>query len=426
MINARMETVAEKPAFRRAFAARRCLLPADGYFEWYPTEEKTKAGKPKKQPYFIRPTDGGVLAMAGLYEIWRDPTRDEDDPDAVPVDLHGADHPGRGRPGPHPRPDAADGARRDRWGAWLDPAPARHGRPARAAGAGRARAGWRRSRSRRWSATSATTGPSWSRRSRSEGLTVERVSDVRTSAPIPTPTATPGWSSDGLASTRSRPCCSATAPAAASTPSTSPRWPPRCPGRASPCTGSSSRGGWPAARSPPPPADARRVLRCAADQHPAPHARWCSAAAAPAPARRPHARAASAPPACWRCPSRCTRRAGPRSRGSTSSQRAGVPTLVIQGERDPFGRPEEFPDGHRPGRRTRGRPLAEGAEVGAAQPGRTRWRSWSRRPWSGSCARSPGIEPAEAVFAPIRSCCAQDVPAVLATPDRSRPLTLAS
>ena len=81
MINARMETVAEKPAFRRAFASRRCLLPADGYFEWYPTEELTKAGKPRKQPFFIRPRDGGVLAMAGLYEIWRDPTKADDDPE---------------------------------------------------------------------------------------------------------------------------------------------------------------------------------------------------------------------------------------------------------------------------------------------------------------------------------------------------------
>jgi putative SOS response-associated peptidase YedK len=81
MINARMETVAEKPSFRRAFASRRCLLPADGYFEWYPTSQQTKAGKPRKQPFFIRPRDGGLLAMAGLYEIWRDPTRDEDDPD---------------------------------------------------------------------------------------------------------------------------------------------------------------------------------------------------------------------------------------------------------------------------------------------------------------------------------------------------------
>ena len=55
MINARMETVAEKPAYRRAFEKRRAILPADGYFEWYPTEELTKAGKPRKQPYFIQP-----------------------------------------------------------------------------------------------------------------------------------------------------------------------------------------------------------------------------------------------------------------------------------------------------------------------------------------------------------------------------------
>jgi putative SOS response-associated peptidase YedK len=80
MINARMETVHEKPAFRRAFASRRCLLPADGYYEWYPTKVLTKAGRPMKQPFFIHPTDGGVMAMAGLYEIWRDPTRADDDP----------------------------------------------------------------------------------------------------------------------------------------------------------------------------------------------------------------------------------------------------------------------------------------------------------------------------------------------------------
>lgn len=81
MINARLETVEEKPAYRKAFAARRCLLPADGYYEWYTTEQKNRSGKPLKQPFFIRPADGRVLAMAGLYEIWRDPTRDEDDPD---------------------------------------------------------------------------------------------------------------------------------------------------------------------------------------------------------------------------------------------------------------------------------------------------------------------------------------------------------
>lgn len=80
MINARVETVAEKPAYRKAFAQRRCLLPADGYYEWYPTEQLTSRGKPVKQPFFIRPRDGGVLAMAGLYELWRDPDRDADDP----------------------------------------------------------------------------------------------------------------------------------------------------------------------------------------------------------------------------------------------------------------------------------------------------------------------------------------------------------
>lgn len=83
MINARMETVAEKPAFRKAFAARRCILPADGYFEWYETQHSSTTAKGKtrrsaKQPFFITPGDGSVLGMAGLYEIWRDPAKPED------------------------------------------------------------------------------------------------------------------------------------------------------------------------------------------------------------------------------------------------------------------------------------------------------------------------------------------------------------
>lgn len=81
MINARAETAAEKPAFRKAFRARRCLVPADGYYEWYVTSDVTDNGRPVKQPFFIRPRDGGVLAMAGLFEIWRDPDRAADDPD---------------------------------------------------------------------------------------------------------------------------------------------------------------------------------------------------------------------------------------------------------------------------------------------------------------------------------------------------------
>ncbi|MFC7493770.1 MULTISPECIES: SOS response-associated peptidase [unclassified Nocardioides] len=120
MINARMETVAEKPAYKRAFAKRRCLLPADGYFEWYPTQEKTKAGKPKKQPFFIRPQDHGVLAMAGLYEIWRDPTRPDDDPDrfrwtCTVITTEAEDSVGH----IHDRmPLMVD---RARWSDWLDP-----------------------------------------------------------------------------------------------------------------------------------------------------------------------------------------------------------------------------------------------------------------------------------------------------------------
>jgi len=76
LINARAETLAEKPSFKRAFAQRRTLLPADGYYEWYaggddgPVDSR---GKPRKQPFFIRPKDGSVLAMAGLHEFWKDP-----------------------------------------------------------------------------------------------------------------------------------------------------------------------------------------------------------------------------------------------------------------------------------------------------------------------------------------------------------------
>jgi putative SOS response-associated peptidase YedK len=76
MINARAETVAEKPAFRRAFAKRRCLLPANGYYEW-----QQQAGA-AKQPIYISRSDGRPLAFAGLYELWRDPAVAREDPDA--------------------------------------------------------------------------------------------------------------------------------------------------------------------------------------------------------------------------------------------------------------------------------------------------------------------------------------------------------
>jgi len=76
MINARAETVAEKPAFRRAFAKRRCLLPADGYYEWQSIPGVAK------QPMYISRADGRSLAFAGLYELWRDPAVDRNDEDA--------------------------------------------------------------------------------------------------------------------------------------------------------------------------------------------------------------------------------------------------------------------------------------------------------------------------------------------------------
>ena len=62
MINARGETVDSKPSFKRAFASRRCLIPADGYYEWMKTEDG-------KQPYLIERPDHGVLAMAALWEV---------------------------------------------------------------------------------------------------------------------------------------------------------------------------------------------------------------------------------------------------------------------------------------------------------------------------------------------------------------------
>ena len=120
MINARMETVAEKPAFRKAFAARRCLLPADGYYEWYETSARTAKGKPVKQPFFIRPKDHGVLAMAGLYEIWRDPDRADDDPErfrwtCTVITTDAPDDLGR----IHDRMPLM--VERERWAEWLDP-----------------------------------------------------------------------------------------------------------------------------------------------------------------------------------------------------------------------------------------------------------------------------------------------------------------
>jgi putative SOS response-associated peptidase YedK len=82
MINARADTVHEKPAYRQAFASRRCLLPVDGYYEWRTIEAESGRGKPRKQPFFVSRVDGAPLALAGLYEFWRDRGYPADHPEA--------------------------------------------------------------------------------------------------------------------------------------------------------------------------------------------------------------------------------------------------------------------------------------------------------------------------------------------------------
>jgi putative SOS response-associated peptidase YedK len=66
MINARSETVAEKPSFRAAFKRRHCLLPASGFYEW----QKQNG---RKQPVYIHPADDSIFGLAGLWEMWHDP-----------------------------------------------------------------------------------------------------------------------------------------------------------------------------------------------------------------------------------------------------------------------------------------------------------------------------------------------------------------
>ena len=75
MINARSETAGSKPAFRRALNARRCLIPADGWYEWQ--RSSRGGGAATKQPYYTHYIDGSSLARAGLWEYWKP----KDDPD---------------------------------------------------------------------------------------------------------------------------------------------------------------------------------------------------------------------------------------------------------------------------------------------------------------------------------------------------------
>jgi putative SOS response-associated peptidase YedK len=113
MINARAETVASKPAYRSAFKRRRCLIPAEGFYEWRATASSKGRGK-AKQPYFIHRKDDAPILLAGLWESWRP---DEGDPvqscTIVVTDANSAIEPVHDR-----MPVVLDPAAMD---SWLDP-----------------------------------------------------------------------------------------------------------------------------------------------------------------------------------------------------------------------------------------------------------------------------------------------------------------
>jgi putative SOS response-associated peptidase YedK len=121
MINARSETLAEKPAFKGLLAKKRCLIPMDGFYEWKTGDSDGRLnakGKPLKQPMFIHRVDGQPLAVAGLWTAWKDP----EDPEqrwlqsATVVTTSANDLMSE----VHDRMPVMIPA--DRWAEWLDPA----------------------------------------------------------------------------------------------------------------------------------------------------------------------------------------------------------------------------------------------------------------------------------------------------------------
>ena len=118
LINARVESLLDKPAFKRPFALRRALLPADGYYEWQAPEPGALTRT--KQPYYLHPADGGPLALAGLYEFWKDTTMADDDPARGLVSATIITTAATGELARiHDRRPLM--LRREAWDAWLDP-----------------------------------------------------------------------------------------------------------------------------------------------------------------------------------------------------------------------------------------------------------------------------------------------------------------
>lgn len=111
MINARSDTAGSKPAFRNSLAKRRCLLPADGWFEW-----RRDAGG--RQPFFMTRGDGASLALAGLWSTWHDPSAEQDAPPLVTCAVLTTDAVGE-LATIHDRMPLLLGP--DDWATWLDP-----------------------------------------------------------------------------------------------------------------------------------------------------------------------------------------------------------------------------------------------------------------------------------------------------------------
>jgi putative SOS response-associated peptidase YedK len=114
LINARAESAADKPAFRTALATRRCLLPADGWFEW----QRSDGPGGRKQPYFVTPADGSGVALAGLWATWRSPDAEPDEPPLVSCAVLTTGAVGRLTAIHHRMPLVLPA---ESWPAWLDP-----------------------------------------------------------------------------------------------------------------------------------------------------------------------------------------------------------------------------------------------------------------------------------------------------------------
>ena len=341
--------------------AAACCRPTATSSGTPPTQTNAR-GKPLKQPFFIRPTDGGILAMAGLYEIWRDPTKAEDDPDrfrwtCTVLTTEAEDSLGH----IHDRMPLM--VERDRWDAWLDPTMpgdtslARPGRAGPARGLPRVDAGEQRPQQRpragRADPARGGRGEEGDRPHRSTRRTARVGSHTRR--------ATSRW----------RRCCSATAPAAASRPATS-----RALADALPAQGITvvlfeqpwRVAGRKVATAPPTldagltrAADLLRMRR-----------RWSWAAARPEPGRPPVGAGARRGRVAWRCPSRCTRPGRPRRPGSPSCAGPGCRPWWSRASATRWAGPRSSPatsptsTWRRPGRR----PRAQGAGAGRRQPGR--------------------------------------------------------